>query len=232
MYWADPLDVPPNTFNDAIPRPPTLYGAEGTIPSLLCPMNPTPAGYVTALVAVDYGTPGVDYDAADTVATMNGGAHLVSAAPGRLVLGRCSYLGMGGFGPPSQNPQGVGLFTYQSSNSLARVPDGTSNTLLFGEYAGSYVSWAGSGGIPSGPTGASWSCGFNYSGWSTPTAYDPTSPATEHYNQYAFFSGRHAGGVVNFAFADGSVRNLSTSIDFTTWVYLTGFQDGAVVNLN
>ena len=232
VYWDDPLDLPPNTSTDAVPRPPNLYGTEGTIPTLLCPMNPAPAAYVTALVSVDYGAPGVDYNAADTVATADNGTHLVSPAPGRLVLGRCSYLGMGGYGPPSQDPQAVGLFTYNSATSLARVPDGTSNTILFGEYAGSYISWAGNGGIPSGPTGASWSCGFNYSGWGTPTSYDPTNPATEQYKQYATFSGRHAGNVVNFAFADGSVRGLSTGIDFTTWVYLTGYMDGAVVSLD
>ena len=232
LYWSDPQDLPPDTFTDNVPRPPALYGTEGTIPSLLCPMDPAPNAYVTALVSVDYGVPGLDYNAADAVAVNNNGTHLVSAAPGRLVLGRCSYLGMGGWGPPSQKPQLAGLFTYQSGNSLARVPDGTSTTILFGEYAGSYVSWNGGGGIPSGPTGASWSCGFNYSGFGTPTAYDPTNPSTEQYNQYAFFSSRHAGNVVNFAFADGSVRNLSTSIDFNTWVYLTGFQDGVAVTLD
>ena len=157
---------------------------------------------MTALVAVDYGVPGQDYNAADAVATSNNGTHLVSPA-GPAGVGP-HQLSWHGTGTAVAKPQLAGLFTYQSGNSLARVPDGTSTTILFGEYAGAYISWNGGGGIPSGAIGASWSCGFNYSGFGTPTAYDPTNPATEQYNQYAFFSSRHAGNVVNFAFADGS----------------------------
>ena len=224
VYYRDPLDRPPTTGTDTVPRPPALYGCEGTINSLLCPMNPAPASYVTVLMCVDYGTAGTDYAAGGA------GGHVFSSAPGRDVMGRSSYLGMGGYYAPSQYPQYQGLLTYQSSTSLARVPDGTSTTILFGEFAGGYIGWGGNGGIPSGASGGSWSCGFNYSGFSGPVTGDPTNPNSTA-AWYAFGS-QHAGNVVNFAFADGSVRNLTTSIDFSTWVYLTGYADGVPVNIN
>jgi hypothetical protein len=30
--------------------------------------------------------------------------------------------------------------------------------------------------------------------------------------------------------ADGSVRHITPAIDFSTWVYMTGYQDGVVIN--
>jgi prepilin-type processing-associated H-X9-DG protein len=146
-------------------------------------------------------------------------------------MGRSNYLGMAGYHP--SNHLYDGLFTYNSRNSLARVPDGTSNTILFGEYAGGSNSWTQSdgtqsGGIPNGLMGAAWSCGFNYSGFG-----GPTTTGIDDVNQsaWAFFSSRHT-NVVNFAFADGSVRQISPTIDFTVWVYLTAYKDGHVVTLD
>jgi prepilin-type processing-associated H-X9-DG protein len=46
------------------------------------------------------------------------------------------------------------------------------------------------------------------------------------------FNSRHAGNLVNVAFADGSVRPIPTSINFSVWVYLSGMQDGEVVGLD
>ena len=48
---------------------------------------------------------------------------------------------------------------------------------------------------------------------------------------WAFFSSMHTGNIVQFCMADGSVQKINTSIDFATWVYLTGYQDGVVVTL-
>jgi prepilin-type N-terminal cleavage/methylation domain-containing protein/prepilin-type processing-associated H-X9-DG protein len=226
VYYANPANRPPSTSTNNIPRPPNPYGAEPTIKTLLCPSAPDPAGYVTVCEGVYYGQQGIDYPAGFTPSNPNGD-HLYSAAPGSLVLGRSNYVGMGGYYAPSWYPQYAGLFTFNSKNSLARVPDGTSNTILFGEVAGGYIGWGGQGGLSSGVSGWAWACGFDYSGFNTPYAGSVFNPNTsEWYN----FSSQHT-GVVNFAFADGSVQSLATGIDFGTWVYLSGYKDGVPVEI-
>src|SRR5579885_1104984 len=47
FYYQDPLNRPPSTGNDTIPRPPALYGCEGNIKTLLCPSAPAPDTYTT-----------------------------------------------------------------------------------------------------------------------------------------------------------------------------------------
>ncbi len=87
-----------------------------------------------------------------------------------------------------------GLFSDEHQISIGNVPDGTSNTLMFGEYIGAYegfglngqriyvMSWMGANGFPS---------------------YFSMRPAPD-YDSYA---SAHP-SIVNFAFADGSVRSL------------------------
>jgi prepilin-type N-terminal cleavage/methylation domain-containing protein len=236
LYAQNPLDRPPSTYTDTIPRPPDLYGCEGTIKTLLCPAAPAPEEYVTTLLFVAWGMPGKDFNAA----LPPDYGWVYSAAPGRLIMGRSSYIGMGGYDAPSRAPQNVGFFTYQSRNAITRCPDGASNTILFGEMVGGYLDWGGDGGIPSGICSPSWSSGFNYSGLGpgTSTAPGHRSPVTgQLYNQsdteffLTYFGSNHT-AVVNFAWGDGSVRALSPSVDWNAWIAVTGIQDGMVVNLN
>jgi len=145
-------------------------------------------------------------------------------------LGRTNYLGVSGTagrtsgGSPWAKYEG--LFTNRSNNSLDRVPDGTSNTLLFGEAIGGELPH------PGGPP--------EYSGcWmgigALPTFFGLPIIDPEWYQ----FSSRHT-GVVNFCFADGSVRALkpgSSGItpltitlptDWYVFQQLAGFKDGEV----
>lgn len=227
-YYQDPLVRPPTTGSTNVPRPPALYAAEQTIPILLCPAAPTPQTYTTVLMMVNYGTGGVDFPAG------LGNAHLYSSEPGAIVLGRSNYLGCGGYYAPSQYPANVGLFTYKSANTLARVPDGTSNTFLFCEFVGGPLQWGGGGGIPDGLAGAAWTCGFDYTGFAGPS---PTgsqdSPPGSYKNSYWYtFGSDHTNHIINVTYADGSVRMVTPSIDFNTWVYLSGYQDGVVIGQN
>jgi prepilin-type N-terminal cleavage/methylation domain-containing protein/prepilin-type processing-associated H-X9-DG protein len=211
FYFQNPLNRPPSTGTDNIPRPPAIYGCEPTVNSYLCPSADDPGSTTTALLCVDYGNGGQDYTAGGP------GGHVFSSAPGRLIMGRSNYLGMAGYYAPSQYPQYRGFYTYNSKNSIARIPDGTSNTIMFAEYTGGFIQWNGGGGIPDGVATGSWSSGFNYSGFGTLG------------NQYYLFGSKHAGGITNVGYGDGSVRQLQQSIDFGTWIALTGIADGIVV---
>ena len=250
FYYQNPNNRPPTTGTKNIPRPPALYGCEGNMSNLLCPTNPSPGVYTTVLLCENYdngsnGSGGFSAPNRDYNSKGPGPTHLYSSEPGALVIGRSSYLGMGGYytnNPAAYGCPGCqGLFTFAptgtTGNSLATVPDGTSNTILYGEYAGGWIVWGGGGGIPDGAACPSWSSGFGYSGFDSPATGDPNIPTPSQgggkgTNEWYTFGSNHAGGIVNFCFADGSVQHLHAQMDFSTWVYLTGFEDGVVVNLN
>ena len=227
-WYQNPADRPPSTGTDVIPPAPTasgLYGGQGYIKSLHCPSAPDPV--TTVLMAAFLGSPGTDYPAGVPVANQN--TFTFSSAPGRDILGRSNYLAMGGVAPSSETPY-HGLFMYESRTRLIVVSgaDGTSNTIMWGEYAGSWIVWGGAGGIPDGTVGASWVAGQMYSGSGSPVCGHSTDPNAE---DYFLFNSQHT-NVVNFCFADGSVRGLSPSISYSTWSYLTTFDDGVPVTVN
>ena len=234
-FYRDPNNRPPSTKLQTFPPPPDgipTYGTQPNISIFLCPTAPLPTDYKTVLMMVDYGGPatgdpspggaGIDY------AVGGGVGHVFSSCPGCNILGRSHYLPMGGYYAPSANAAygcaGCdGLFDYNSNRSLGKVPDGTSNTIAFGEFVGGPIVWGGGGGIPDGKDGASWVCGFNYSGFGT-LSKGSSDPAG-----WYLFGSDHTGNITNFAFGDGSVRSIYPSIDFNTWVYLSGYNDGVVV---
>jgi prepilin-type N-terminal cleavage/methylation domain-containing protein/prepilin-type processing-associated H-X9-DG protein len=173
--------------------------------------------------------------------------YLKPGHPAFPLLGRTNYGGIAGLFGHGTNTSTLplqlivdgglskyeGLFWNRSRNSLDKVPDGTSTTLLFGELTGGSQS-----GKVSVDYAASWmgfSCIVTFGGM----ANHPNS-------EWWHLSSNH--GPVNFCFADGSVRGLRISdtgraglLDvFTTppdttpgvdyWVLqqLAGFHDGGV----
>jgi prepilin-type N-terminal cleavage/methylation domain-containing protein len=125
----------------------------------------------------------------------------------------------------------AGLFDNRTANSLARVPDGTSNTLMFGE---------GTGGMLAGQLEVGWSwMAMGVAG----TWRGLGGPTESHWAQ---FGSRHR-GVVQFCFADGSVHALARKVDIQPWLSnrpnlpdpsyadwyvlqrLAGYRDGEVV---
>jgi prepilin-type N-terminal cleavage/methylation domain-containing protein/prepilin-type processing-associated H-X9-DG protein len=228
LFYQDPANRPPSTNLQTYPAPASppnttgIYGTQPTIPVYLCPSALPPASYQTVLMGVYEGTAGQDYPSA--FGTTND--FVYSSCPGCVVMGRTNYLGMGGFYAPSQNINNAnGLFTWNRQVKMTSITDGTSNTIAFAEYFGGWISWAGGGGITDGIDGASWSCGYLYSGYGTP-ATNPSTTTPD--GPYYLFSSMHTSNIINVAFADGSVHQISPSITFAQWWPLTGYADGQV----
>jgi prepilin-type N-terminal cleavage/methylation domain-containing protein/prepilin-type processing-associated H-X9-DG protein len=156
-------------------------------------------------------------------------------------LGRSNYVGVaGGYGDVSLNDPSPahqawapfkGIYYENSQTKVADITDGTSNTMAFGEslgllhtngYREAEISWMGAGAM-----GTKWSLSPLYG----PTGDGgPNAPTSQ--NDYTFwqFQSLHP-GVVNFAFADGSIHAISKTSDFYVYVYLSGMADGRVASV-
>jgi prepilin-type processing-associated H-X9-DG protein len=129
-----------------------------------------------------------------------------------------------------------GIFTNRSGNKLGAIPDGTSNTLMFGELLGGFdqnppyttrtivYSWFGLGALPT------------KTGIGQPGLPGGTNKPGAYWNT---FSSYHPGGA-QFCFADGSVhflkfgqttvRQPNCSHDWYVFNALAGIKDGQVVS--
>jgi prepilin-type processing-associated H-X9-DG protein len=137
-------------------------------------------------------------------------------------LGRTNYVGVAGYmGRVSKYVAPVnyeGILCNRSNLNLATLSaaDGSSSTLMFGETLAGPANgaravvhaWAGGGALPTG-----WGLLENDAvDWFT-------------------FSSLHL-GVVNFCFADGSVRALRRGADQNVFIYLSGWNDGRLLDLS
>jgi prepilin-type N-terminal cleavage/methylation domain-containing protein/prepilin-type processing-associated H-X9-DG protein len=140
-------------------------------------------------------------------------------------LGLTNYLGVGGAYVDTPDPywgQWVGIFTNRSRTSLANIPDGASNTLMFGESICQNVD-----GVRQ----------YNVAWMTGPYGLTVGGLMGPRDSIGAFFSSRHP-GVVQFCFADGSVRGVNRgntflnsptatpSIDWYVLQQLAGMRDG------
>jgi prepilin-type processing-associated H-X9-DG protein len=114
-------------------------------------------------------------------------------------LGLTNYLGVsGGHSPFLPGAQWVGIFNNRSNTALTDIPDGSSNTLFFGESLG-------------GVTNGVRQYGFSWMGCGAMgTSRGLQGPRDA---VYCSFSSRHP-GVVQFCFADGSVRAVLRGATF------------------
>jgi len=148
--------------------------------------------------------------------------------------GRTNYIGCAGqFGDLYAYK---GMFTANSKTKMADILDGSSNTIAFGETLGASeytprdfaLTWMGAGSMPT------------Y--WGLPTARPGTIVNGIDVSQgWWHFSSRHT-GIVQFAFADGSVRSLRKGIateyrapnntDWLVFQRIAGMADGEVIDFS
>lgn len=156
-----------------------------------------------------------------------------------IEMGETNYLGVSGWrGPVTPNfPNAdsynnfIGIFYNRSKTGTENVTDGTSNTLMFGEAAGTIGTGINVGGtVYNGKMDAHTWTGTN----TLPVMYGldasiDNSGGTVFDAHWAYFSSLHP-GIVQFCFADGSVRQLNRSIENEPLRQLAGMVDGGIVS--
>ena len=201
--------------------------AHTQIKTFLCPADPSgPLGGLTA------GSPAFVHTYDPGWQPGRAGGMVISYWPGKSDLGKTNYVGvMGACGAgavtssPSDGPGAnlsryEGIFTNRSTTKLEAIPDGTSNTLMFGE---------GLGGIANGARDFKWAW-MSTGAMATKWGLNPSSG-------WNYFSSAHS-GLVQFCFGDGSVRRLNrggsgtrnpASADWYVFQAMAGKEDGQVV---
>lgn len=146
----------------------------------------------------------------------NGSANIVPMKMnngGGKNLARTNYVGvagaMGYIGHSTWDPW-QGVLRTQSAYGLINIPDGTANTLLFGEALG-------------GTSTGSRDFAFSWMG----VGYLPTRWGLPEDSAFLHFSSKHS-GVVNFSFADGSVRGIKRGVPTNLFLAVSGLNDGQV----
>jgi prepilin-type N-terminal cleavage/methylation domain-containing protein len=129
----------------------------------------------------------------------------------------------------------VGIYTTRSKITTARIGDGMSKMLAFGEAPGTIGTGLE---LSSGGASGGFSEGVLWIAAATlPTAFgldvsveDNTPNEGSRYStHWAYFSGVHTGDVVVFAYADGSVHNLSKNMDYIAYTSMSTISGGEVL---
>jgi len=143
-----------------------------------------------------------------------------------LSFGTTSYTGVSGvvgdiLGPRNLWSTHKPILGNRTKTTFGNISDGSSNTFLIGEIATQNTSWLGADGNGG---GYSWLGNINMPMWYW------GNPSTSGSVTLRGFASNHS-GIVNFAYADGSVRSVSESAEQLTMRNLAGMSDGTVTSL-
>ncbi len=180
--------------------------------SLLCPTDDAYSNTAATMMILHTWSP-----AGSTGGTVGGSGY---GLPFGATMGRTNYLGNAGrLGKTLSSAwnRWTGPFGNRTTTKIAEMTDGTTNVYLFGEATGVWTDATKA-------IGRTWSYGWTIGPMPTAWGLGGADP----YRYYKFNS-RHAGGIVNFAMGDGSVRTVSSSINNTAYQHTSAMQDGNVV---
>lgn len=148
----------------------------------------------------------------------------------RTEAGRTNYVGcsghLGGHLKSGYWGERRGVFGDRTTNTFGSLSDGTTNILMFGEVAGTFENWDKF----NRRAGRSRAYLWTHNGLPT-ELHDPWYEQNTDWAHRYRFASMHPGGVSNWGIGDGSVRGIPNTIDFTTFLNLSGISDGAVVQL-
>ena len=211
LFWADGAtgyDGDPTTIN-------TLWDFQQyRISTLLCPSDDAYSNTgSTIMILHTYVLP-----------RSNGANFAIDSypLPFGTTMGRTNYLGNAGRLGTTLSPAWnawAGPFGNRTNYKIDDLTDGATNVMLFGEATG---TWSDS----KKPIGRQASYGWTIGPMPTAWGLGGTDPYV--CNKY---NSRHA-GLINVAMADGSVRNISNTIDDNTYQWVSAMQDGNVASLD
>ncbi len=218
-------------------HPQSFTAAQYQISSLLCPSNPTgpPSNATTAIFWTDirgaffvmtigvFGTDEFNLGISDYAGSQGLiGRFRESTSAGRQAL----------------NEQ-IGILTIRSETQARNITDGTSKTILCGEAPGEIGTNIddGNGGRTSGRTIAhAWITGVclpSIFGLDPQDSGDNEVDADSQFQtSWVKFGSLHAGDIVQFTMADGSVQRLNKSIEPAVYEALTSMRYGENVDLS
>ena len=133
----------------------------------------------------------------------------------------------------------IGVYSVRSRTTAARISDGLSKTLMFGEapgsIGGSILATQSSTGGSEFPLGIAW-----FGAATLPTGLGLNSsqengtpnPAASYRAHWSHFGSVHTGDIVQFVNADGSVHSLTKTMDQPTFEALSTIRGGEIVDAN
>jgi prepilin-type N-terminal cleavage/methylation domain-containing protein/prepilin-type processing-associated H-X9-DG protein len=220
---------------------PGPYAANGNVKTFICPSAPNPQTAAGMIEISVYGVEGVDFPSggiwnnASPPPAVNYNSFIFSASSNGTTVtqtGKTNYLvNIGYVSAPGSGLDGYkGPFRYNTSAlSIVGVSDGTSNTVGFAESAGGYLGSSWNGWVNN-PYGHGY-CPSNF--WVCPNGGNGNCDNSAQGRGLGWgIPGSFHNGRIQIVFMDGSVRAVSGSIDFLTWAYICGAQDGQTVSFN
>jgi prepilin-type N-terminal cleavage/methylation domain-containing protein len=225
------------------PTPQTRYGAETDLKAFTCPANVSPQEARNVGVLAVLGIRGRHFPAGGTwagVSTAPPAVNLdtfyfdIGSTPDAVTrTGKTHYLFNVGY--VASFEEYLGPFRYLRGLSIVGVMDGTSNTVGVLETSGGYVDYGT--GVPQN--------GWGHSPWAHAPSISNFGMCPDRANAVnCDFSAQgrglgvglpgsqHTTNRVNTMFMDGSVRSLNPAMDFLTYVFICGAQDGRVVTFD